>query len=480
MSNITTKDITNTNLSRNPLNGITPHSHIKNLGLKPNTIEPESFQVNGDSGMVGQYKARKALAIISKMILKKDVMGKSILLAGAYSTGKTALAKGLAGELNQQVLTTISKEGSSEEAQENVVPFVSFSGSEVYSLELSKTETLTQFFRRSIGIRIKEVTELICGEVVELIIDRSITGGQKQGKLTIKTTDMETVYELGTKMIDNILKEKINGGDVITIDKANGKITKLGRSLSRSRDYDAMGVDTKFVKCPEGELQQRKTVTHTVSLHDIDVINSRTQGVLALFSGDTGEISKEIRDQIDNKVSEWKEEGKAEIVPGVLFIDECHMLDLECCAFINRALEMDLAPIVIMATNRGLTRARGSEDITPHGLPADLLDRCIIVPVEKYDAKDLSMILKIRAVEEEVDINDEGLQLLTKIGEETSLRYSCNLLAVSNQIALKRGSKIVELEDVEKAYLLFLDSKRSIQVLSEEPILKSVDVEMTE
>lgn len=29
--------------------------------------------------------------------------------------------------------------------------------------------------------------------------------------------------------------------DVITIDKATGKITKLGRSFTRARDYDAMG-----------------------------------------------------------------------------------------------------------------------------------------------------------------------------------------------------------------------------------------------
>ena len=29
-------------------------------------------------------------------------------------------------------------------------------------------------------------------------------------------------------------------------------------------------------------------MVHTVSLHEIDVINSRTQGFLALFSGDTG------------------------------------------------------------------------------------------------------------------------------------------------------------------------------------------------
>jgi hypothetical protein len=29
-----------------------------------------------------------------------------------------------------------------------------------------------------------------------------------------------------------------------------------------------------------------------------------------------------VREQIDSKVAEWREEGKADIVPGVLFIDE--------------------------------------------------------------------------------------------------------------------------------------------------------------
>ena len=31
---------------------------------------------------------------------------------------------------------------------------------------------------------------------------------------------------------------------------------------------------------------------------------------------------QKVRDQINAKVSEWREEGKAEIAPGVLFIDE--------------------------------------------------------------------------------------------------------------------------------------------------------------
>jgi DNA helicase TIP49 (TBP-interacting protein) len=41
---------------------------------------------------------------------------------------------------------------------------------------MSKTESLTQAFRRAIGVRIKEETELIEGEVVEIQVDRSVTG----------------------------------------------------------------------------------------------------------------------------------------------------------------------------------------------------------------------------------------------------------------------------------------------------------------
>ena len=80
-------------------------------------------------------------------------------------------------------------------------------------------------------------------------------------------------------------KNSLSYRDIITIDKATGKITKLGRSFTRARDYDATDAQTRFVQCPEGELQKRKEVVHTVTLHEIDVINSRTQGFLALFSG---------------------------------------------------------------------------------------------------------------------------------------------------------------------------------------------------
>ena len=35
------------------------------------------------------------------------------------------------------------------------------------------------------------------------------------------------------------------------------------------------------------------------------------------------------------------------------------MLDIECFSFLNRALENHLAPVLILATNRGITKIRG-------------------------------------------------------------------------------------------------------------------------
>ncbi|VDP98772.1 unnamed protein product [Trichobilharzia regenti] len=396
-------------------------------------------------GMVGQCKARRAAGLILGMIREGKIAGRAILLAGPPGTGKTAIAMGMAQALGHDT------------------PFTAMAGSEIFSLEMSKTEALTQAFRKSIGVRIKEEAEIIEGEVVEILIDRPATGtGAKVGKLTLKTTEMETVYDLGQKMIESLTKEKVHAGDVITIDKPSGKVTKLGLSFTRARDFDATGGQTKFVQCPEGELQKRKEVVHTVTLHEIDVINSRTQGFLALFSGDTGEIKSEVRDQINHKVAEWREEGKAEIVPGVLFIDEVHMLDIECFSFLNRALESDMAPVLIVATNRGITRIRGTNYQSPHGIPIDLLDRLLIISTDPYTDKEIQAILKIRCEEEDVDISEDALLVLTRIGMQTSLRYAIQLITTANLVCRKRKVK-----DIRKVYSLFMDEARSTLFLKE-------------
>jgi RuvB-like protein 2 len=70
-----------------------------------------------------------------------------------------------------------------------------------------------------------EESEIIDYEVVEIQIDEvainssSNASDAKTGRLTLCTTEMETVYDLGSKMIDSLQKEKVSADDVITIDK---------------------------------------------------------------------------------------------------------------------------------------------------------------------------------------------------------------------------------------------------------------------
>ena len=81
-----------------------------------------------------------------------------------------------------------------------------------------------------------------------------------------------------------------------------------------------------YMRCASHVLYSLLPTHHNPShLYLYLYLHSRQQGFLALFAGDTGEIKAEVREQIDMKVAEWREEGKATIVPGVLFIDEVRL-----------------------------------------------------------------------------------------------------------------------------------------------------------
>lgn len=79
---------------------------------------------------------------------------------------------------------------------------------------------------------------------------------------------------------------------------------------------------------------------------------------------------------------------------------------------------------MIMATNRGITTIRGTKYKGPHGIPLDLLDRSLIIMTTPYSSDEVMNILKIRCEEEDVEISEDALELLTNIGMETSLRYA--------------------------------------------------------
>nr|AGE94889.1 hypothetical protein ECU11_1270 [Encephalitozoon cuniculi] len=406
------------------VNRINLHSHIAGLGCDGDEVEYDK------DGLVGQIKARKAMAVIRKMV-ESNKGGKVVLIKGDRGSGKTALAIGLSKSLGG-------------------VHFNSISGTEIYSLEMSKSEAITQALRKSVGLRIKESVKVIEGEVVSL-------SGRR---IVLKTVDMESSFEIGEKMRGELDKEKVSAGDVIRIVRERGRVYKIGTSMVKRSDV--VGTDTRFVPCPEGELIRITEETQEISLHDIDVVNSKAEGYLALFSGETGEIRAETRDEVNKKVWGWINEGKAEIVRGVLFIDEVHMLDIESFAFLNKAVEEDFCPVILVSTNKGEYIVRGTDEPSPYGIPRDFIDRALIISMEKHCRRDLEAILRHRILEEDILIDDDAVDRLVSISEASGLRYSMNLLTISSMRASRRNGRVA-LGDVERAFELFLDEARGTE-----------------
>ena len=180
------------------------------------------------------------------------------------------------------------------------------------------------------------------------------------------------------------------------------------------------------------------------------------------------EITEKLRQEINTVVNRYIDQGVAELVPGVLFIDEVHMLDIECFTYLNRALESTLAPIVIFATNRGKCNVRGTDFSSPHGVPVDLLDRLLIIRTSTYSGAEIKSILAVRAEIEGIVIAEDALEGLSQIGEQTTLRYAVQLLTPSRVLAQTNGRDGITSDDVVEINDLFADCKQSAKVLQEQ------------
>jgi RuvB-like protein 2 len=161
------------------------------------------------------------------------------------------------------------------------------------------------------------------------------------------------------------------------------------------------------------------------------------------------------------------------------------MLDIECFSFLNRALESELSPLVIMASNRGTATIRGTKFRSPHGLPVDLLDRVLIVSTTPYKEEEIQQIIQIRLVdclsrhktspilshrceEEDVKLTPDAQSVLTSTAMQTTLRYALNLISCAQVVARKRKVTQVDVQDLRRAYSYFMDEKRSVQWLKEQ------------
>lgn len=397
--------------------------------------------------------------MVVELIKSKKMAGRALLMAGAPGTGKTALALGIAQELGPKV------------------PFCPMVGSEVYSSEVKKTEILMENFRRAIGLRIKESKEVYEGEVTEITPEETENPLGGYGRtishvvIGMKTTKGSKQLRLDPSIYEALQKEHVNLGDVIYIEASSGAVKRVGRSDAFASEFDLEA--DEYVPVPKGDVHKKKEIVQDVTLHDLDMSNAKPQGGQDLISmvGQLAkpkktEVTEKLRTEINRVVNKYIDQGIAELVPGVLFIDEVHMLDIECFTYLNRALESSLSPIVVFATNRGLCTIRGTDVMAPHGIPVDLLDRILIIRTMPYSLEEIVQIISIRSETESIEVDENALVAMGEIGARTSLRYAVQMLTPARIIAETSGRDSILTADVEEVDELFYDAKSSAKVLA--------------
>jgi len=143
----------------------------------------------------------------------------------------------------------------------------------------------------------------------------------------LKTTKGAKQLRLDPSIYEALQKEKVSVGDVIYIEANNGSVKRVGRSDAYATEYDLEAEE--YVPIPKGDVHKKKELIQDVTLHDLDIANARPQGGQDIMSmmgqmmkPKKTEITEKLRTEINKVVNRYIDQGVAELVPGVLFVDE--------------------------------------------------------------------------------------------------------------------------------------------------------------
>ena len=128
------------------------------------------------------------------------------------------------------------------------------------------------------------------------------------------------------------------------------------------------------------------------------------------------------------------------MVPGVVFINEVHMLDIECFTYLDALLESPMVQTVVLAMNHGQALVRGMVDIiSRHGIPVNFIIgiclilillrwlpklRCMIMKMDGYTHDRIGQVVQLCASVEGLKLGQCVVDQWAAEGQKSSLLYA--------------------------------------------------------
>ncbi|ORD95377.1 RUVB2 [Hepatospora eriocheir] len=117
---------------------------------------------------------------------------------------------------------------------------------------------------------------------------------------------MESQFEIGNEFLNELNRERVIVGDIIRFYKDFGIVKKLGRGVSLEENTP----DTEVVEIPSNECLKNERMTTTLTLDEIDIINSEVLGPDYIHANVN--VGDNIKSEVDRKIVNWLEQGQVE------------------------------------------------------------------------------------------------------------------------------------------------------------------------
>lgn len=340
--------------------------------------DPQAHIRNTEDGFVHGNHTETQLALLKRLVASEN--GLPVLLYGPAGSGKSALLAVLERDTGERVVRVCADE-----------------------VERGGSEYVRKAMRRAYTVRLQEQLRIVEGEVLSIGED----------KITLKTVDMESVFDIGTRIRQDMVREQVSVGDVIRVYKDAGFVTRIGRS--RTKALERTGPLQRHVDAIEGECCRTEDTVSELSLDELDMLNSRECGEKLLYTGIMA--NETVQREVDRKVGRWLQEGKGSAMKGVLVICNADRLSEKLLSYILGSKgHQPFRPLIVLEGESFAARLRDSLLSIRMGIP---------------EQEALAGILMSRASYLSLSPDADALELLVSLATSQGIATAMSVLETS-------------------------------------------------